>query len=133
MESEIMDVIKLIDNVDISFDAEKLNYISSAGLRVLLKIKKTAQKNIKIINVSDEVFDILNVTGFDNIFEVERQMRMISLDGCKKISSALNGEIYKLSDDEMFKLYGKNISLNQEGKELCPDSTSLWGAYSYSL
>ena len=125
MESEVMDVIKLIDNVDISFDVEKLDYISSAGLRVLLKIKKLTKKNIKIINVSDEVFDIFNVTGFDNIFEVERQMRMISLDGCKKISSALNGEIYKLSDDEMFKLYGRDVSLDEIKKERSYAQTAL--------
>ena len=125
MESEIMDVIKLIDNVDISFDVEKLDYISSAGLRVLLKVKKLIKNNIKIVNVSDEVFDIFNVTGFDKIFEVERQMRRISLEGCKKISSALNGEIYKLSDDEMFKLYGKDISLNEIKKERSYAQTAL--------
>ncbi len=125
MESEIMDVINLIDNVEISFDVEKLDYISSAGLRTLLKVKKQAQKNVKIVNVSDEVFDIFNVTGFDNIFEIERQMRKISLDGCKKISSALNGEIYKLSDDEVFKLYGKDISLNEIKKERSYAQTAL--------
>lgn len=125
VESEILDIIKFMDNVDISFDAQKLDYISSAGLRVLLKIKKKIPKNIKILNVSDEIFDIFNVTGFDNIFEIERQMRMISLDGCKKISSALNGEIYKLSDDEMFKLYGRNISLDEIKKERNYAQTAL--------
>ena len=120
-----MDESALFDDVDICFDADKLDYISSAGLRVLLKVKKATKKDIKITNVSDEVFDIFDVTGFDDIFDIERKMRSITIEGCTKISSALNGEIYRLSDDEMIKIYGKDISLADIKKERSYAQTAL--------
>ena len=109
--------ITILDNVDIVLDMAQLKYISSAGLRVLLKIKKKIQTDIRVVNVSDAIFDILNVTGFDEIFRVERQMRAISVSGCKKISSALNGEILQLSEDEMVKVFSNSIPLEEIKKE----------------
>ena len=117
LESELKDQDMLFDEIDIAFDMERLEYISSAGLRVMLKIKKSAKKPVRAVNVSDEVFDIFDVTGFSDIFVIERKMRTISLRGCKKISSALNGEIFQLSDDEMIKVYGKNVALSEVKSE----------------
>lgn len=125
VEGEIMDESPIFENVDIAFDAEKLEYISSAGLRVLLKVKKKTKKDITVRNVSDEVFDIFDVTGFGDIFKIERQMRTISLRGCKKISSALNGEIFQLSEDEMVKVYGKDIPLSEVKKERAYSQTAI--------
>lgn len=48
---------------EIVLDATKLEYISSAGLRVLLRIRKT-HPELRIRNVSPEVYDILEMTGF---------------------------------------------------------------------
>ena len=55
------------------FDFSKLEYISSAGLRVLLTAQKTMSKQGSMVvkNVSEEVFEILEVTGFSNILTVE--------------------------------------------------------------
>ncbi len=117
VEQEIMDESPIFESVDLAFDASKLEYISSAGLRVLLKVKKATKKDIVVKNVSDEVFDIFDVTGFSDIFKVERQMRSISLRGCKKISSSLNGEIFQLSEDEMIKVYPSSVSLEDIKKE----------------
>ena len=46
------------------FDADELEYISSAGLRVLMKIRKMISGEMRIYNVSSEVYDIFDVTGF---------------------------------------------------------------------
>ena len=48
---------------DITIDAAKLEYISSAGLRVLLKLKKSVKGSVNVINVSKDVYDIFDVTG----------------------------------------------------------------------
>ena len=55
------------------FDFEKLAYISSAGLRVLLSAQKTMNKQGKMIvkNVSDEVNDVFEITGFCDILTIE--------------------------------------------------------------
>ncbi len=116
-EQDVRSELSLVDDVGLAFDATKLEYISSAGLRVLLKFKKETKRPVKIFNVSDEVFDILDVTGFTEILDVERTMREISIRGCKLISSAINGEIYKLSDDEMIKVFAKTVTLEDIKKE----------------
>ncbi len=125
IEADLMDEGMLFDNVDIAFDAKDLEYISSAGLRVLLKVKKAVKRDIRIRNVSDEVFDIFDVTGFSDIFIVEREMRFVSLKGCKKISSALNGEIFQLSDDEMIKVYSSSVPLSEVKKERSYAQTAM--------
>ena len=54
-------------------DLEKLDYISSAGLRVLLSAQKTMNKQGKMIvkNASEEVMEIFEVTGFSDILTIE--------------------------------------------------------------
>ena len=58
---------------DLKFDLAKLEYISSAGLRVLLASQKTMNKqgSMVISNASDEVKEIFDVTGFSDILTIE--------------------------------------------------------------
>lgn len=125
IEKEIMDEMANWVDINVTFDALNLNYISSAGLRVLLKVRKKLKKPVRITNVSDEVFDILDVTGFTQMLDVERMMRTISIRGCKKISSAINGEIFQLSEDEMIKVYGGGVSLEEIKKERSYSQTAM--------
>ena len=58
----------------IVFDFSSLQYISSAGLRViLLFVKQTKTKNIdfKIINASEEIIDVFKLTGFIDIVSID--------------------------------------------------------------
>ena len=54
-------------------DFGSINYISSAGLRVLLGAQKkmNAQGSMELINVSDDVMDILEMTGFADILVIK--------------------------------------------------------------
>lgn len=66
---------KLSDDItSLVFDFAKLEYISSAGLRqVVSAYKKMSYKDgFKIINVSDEVFDVFKLTGFDQKINIEK-------------------------------------------------------------
>lgn len=58
---------------NLTFDLEQLEYISSAGLRVLLiAIKKmNAEGSIKVKNVNDLVGEVFEVTGFSDFVEIE--------------------------------------------------------------
>ena len=54
-------------------DLKNLEYISSAGLRVLLSAQKKMQKigSMKVVNVCDEVMDVFEMTGFADILVIE--------------------------------------------------------------
>ena len=52
-------------------DCDKLAYVSSAGLRVLLSAQKKAKASMKLINVCDLVMEVLEVTGFADILVIE--------------------------------------------------------------
>ena len=54
-------------------DFEKLDYISSAGLRVLLSAQKTMtqQGEMKLIHVGETIMEIFEVTGFSDILTIE--------------------------------------------------------------
>ena len=65
---------KNLDGVtDLTFDFKDLEYISSAGLRVLLTAQKvmTRQGSMKLIHVKDDVNEIFDVTGFSDILTIE--------------------------------------------------------------
>ena len=52
-------------------DCEKLAYISSAGLRVLLAAQKKAKGAMKLINVCELVMEVFEMTGFADILTIE--------------------------------------------------------------
>lgn len=58
---------------DLVLDFGKLEYISSAGLRVVLSAQKTMnrQGSMKIIHASEEVRDVFDITGFSDIMTIE--------------------------------------------------------------
>ena len=63
-----------LDGVEtLVLDLEKLAYISSAGLRVLLMAQKVMNKQGDMIikNVNEDVMEIFDVTGFVDIFNIE--------------------------------------------------------------
>ncbi|MBQ7668515.1 MAG: STAS domain-containing protein [Clostridia bacterium] len=55
------------------FDLKDLDYIASAGLRVLLNCQKkmSAQGNMIIKNANDNIKDVFEITGFSDILEIE--------------------------------------------------------------
>lgn len=61
------------DVTTLIFNFDKLIYISSAGLRVLLKFykKMNTQGNMKLINVNENIMEVLEMTGFTDFLTVE--------------------------------------------------------------
>lgn len=68
-----LSVLKDCTGHDIIIDCEKLEYISSSGLRILLAIKKNAiavGSKVNIVNLNDEILIVFKMTGFDGIFNL---------------------------------------------------------------
>ena len=61
------------DTKNLILDLKELNYISSAGLRVLLSAQKKMQNigSMKVINVCAEIMEIFEMTGFADILSIE--------------------------------------------------------------
>lgn len=108
VETEIFSSVKCNAPKYIVIDAEKLEYISSAGLRVLLRLKKMVE-NTQIVNASTEVYDIFDMTGFTEMINIKKAFRSISVEGCKVLGEGAFGITYKLNNDTIVKLYKKGV------------------------
>lgn len=91
-------------------DADKLEYISSAGLRVILKLRK-AEPGLAIINVSNEVYEIFEMTGFTEMLTVEKAFKRVSVEGCEFIAKGANGAVYRYDAETIVKTYYATDSL----------------------
>ena len=92
VEEEIMKIVAENAGLPIVVDCSELQYISSAGLRVIMKLKK-ANKDTTLIEVSPAVYDILETTGFTEIISIHKQLRTISVKGCPVIGKGAKGTV----------------------------------------
>ncbi len=92
-------------------DASDLEYISSAGLRILLQLRKK-HSDISITDVAPDVYEILDVTGFTQMMNVSRAYRKISVEGAEVIGRGANGTIYRIDKDNVVKVYNDPDSLD---------------------
>ena len=71
LEAVLKDALTGVE--ELTFDFEKLDYISSAGLRVLLAAQKTMnnQGSMKVKNANEIILEIFEVTGFSDILTIE--------------------------------------------------------------
>jgi len=104
VEEDILARLAGEDTAPVALDAANLQYISSAGLRVILRLKKR-HPGLRIFNVSSEVYEILEMTGFTEIMPVEKAYRIVSVEGCAVIGEGANGKIYRIDQDNVVKVY----------------------------
>ena len=85
-------------------DADNLEYISSAGLRVILRLRKEEPK-LAIINVAPDVYEVFDMTGFTDMVTVEKAYQRMSVEGCEFIAKGANGAVYRYNDETILKTY----------------------------
>ena len=115
-ETQIMDIYHAHTAKAVVLDAEKLRYISSSGLRVLLKLRKL-EENLKLINATPEVYDILEMTGFTDLFPVSQAYRTINLQDCEVLGAGGHGKVLRLNADTIVKLYYAGDSIEDIKRE----------------
>ena len=91
-------------NGELVLDAQELQYISSAGLRVVLRLKK-AYPSTKVINCNSEVYDIFDMTGFTEMMDISKAYRKLCVDGCEVVGEGANGIVYRTDPDTIVKVY----------------------------
>ena len=70
-EKAVFDAVN--ETSDVIADLEKLEFMSSAGLRVFLALQKLVSKNgsLKVKNVCDNIIEVFEITGFIDILDIE--------------------------------------------------------------
>ena len=104
VKNEINSQINGRTDIPVLVEAQDLEYISSAGLRVLLQLRKN-HPDFCIVDVSPEVYEILDVTGFTQMMKVSRAYKQVSVEGAEVIGRGANGTIYRIDSDNVVKVY----------------------------
>jgi uncharacterized protein (TIGR02172 family) len=105
---------------ELVLDFDGLDYVSSAGLRVILSAqKKMSARNGSMVvkNVSQAIAGVFEITGCDSILTYERKLRQLSVVGLEMIAKGANGECYKVDDETVLKLYYDYIDEASAEKE----------------
>ena len=105
VEQEIMKIIEEHQEPVLILDLERLDYISSAGLRLFLKLAKQYNDNLIVRNVSAEIYEIFSVTGFTSMMKIEKKLREISIEGCEVLGKGACGSIYRVDNETIVKVY----------------------------
>ena len=103
-EEKIFNIKKNNPGKHVVVDADKLEYISSAGLRVILRLRKEEPK-LAIINVAADVYEVFDMTGFTDMVTVEKAYKRMSVEGCEFIAKGANGAVYRYNDETILKTY----------------------------
>ena len=110
-EREALAAVDDAQAASVVVDAAELAYVSSAGLRVFMKLAKRANGTLQVLNASQDVYEIFEVTGFTALFDVKKRLREVSVEGCELIGQGGYGRVYRIDDETIVKVYNPGISL----------------------
>ena len=117
IEHEIEEIIAKNQFKRLILQFENLHYISSAGLRILLKLKQK-YKEVIVVEASLEVYDILSMTGFANIMEVHKALKRVYVSGAKVIGEGFFSTVYRIDKDTIIKVFNRVSDPFQIEREL---------------
>ena len=109
VEKEINTLLADCDAVNLILDLSELEFISSVGIRIILRLAKKFGW-LTVRDCQSEVYSVLEMTGLTKIITVTRALRDVSPDGAPIIGKGFAGTVYRLSDDLILKLYAEGIT-----------------------
>ena len=116
-EKEADGIIQKNSFSKLTFDFSKLTYISSAGLRVILKFKQRYD-SCNIIEACLEVYDIFEMTGFTNIMKIKKALKNIDVSNAKIIGEGFFSTVYRIDKDTIIKVFNRVSDQDQIEREL---------------
>ena len=114
------EINKIIENnpfKSLILDFDKVSYISSAGLRIILKLKQRYD-DFSVINASLEVYDVFQMTGFTSMMSIKKALRKIDLTGAEVIGDGFFSTVYRLNKDTIVKVFNRTSDPDQIEREL---------------
>lgn len=118
MQDEIQKLLAKAGNFEqLICDVEGVSYISSSGLRLLLNLAKR-HPSFRVVEAQPEVYHVLDMTGFTKIMSVDRALRKMSVEGCEHIGSGGVGEVYRIDDDTIIKVFREGSTMEEVNTEM---------------
>lgn len=117
VEKEIDETLKGKAFDKLVLDFSHISYISSAGLRIILKLKQK-YNDISIVETSLEVYDIFQMTGFANIMNIKKGLKRIYLSGAEVVGDGYYSTVYRVDKDTIIKVFNRVSDSEQIEREL---------------
>ena len=110
LEAQVENALEGLSNASCLVDAGKLGYIASAGIRVLMELAKRC-KEVKIFDVTRDIYDIFSMTGVTNLVTVERRIRSIQPPSPGTLlRKDRDGDVYRGTDELTVKLFPPEVT-----------------------
>ena len=117
IEKEAREILEKEEFNALVLDFASVRYISSAGLRIVLKFKQQ-YKNVSIEECSLEVYDILAMTGFVNMLPVKKALKRLYVSGAKVIGEGFFSTVYRIDKDTIVNVFNRTSDPDQIEREL---------------
>ena len=119
VENELRELCREHPCDSVELDCDRLEYCTSAGLRVILRLKQNVDDTV-LTNVNADLYNIFEMTGFTEMMEVHKGYRVISVEDCEVIGQGANGKVYRIDPDTIVKVYLNPDALPEihRGREL---------------
>ncbi len=109
IEDDINALAAEISPTRVHLDGSSLTYLSSAGLRIVMRLLKR-YGDVRIVNAAPEVYDVLDMTGLTEMLSVTRLPREQSLEGLQQIGAGAFGRVYRLDAERVVKVYAPEVN-----------------------
>ena len=117
IEKEIDNILKEQTFDKLVLDFSRISYISSAGLRIVLKLKQKYNK-VSIVETSLEVYDIFQMTGFTNIMDIKKGLKRVYISGAEVVGTGYYSTVYRVDKDTIIKVFNRVSDPAQIEREL---------------
>lgn len=124
IEKTLFDVVENNDFEKLILEASELNYISSIGIRLLMKLNKKVN-HLEIIRVNPEVEDILLKIGLDTIIPIFSDRKVIYSKNLEVIQDMDNYTVYKLEDNKALKV----LKNDEERESVIEEKNNIKAAF----
>ena len=118
VEKEIFEIVEKNQNFEkLILDFSEVDYISSAGLRTILKVKQ-AHDDLSVIETSLEVYETFSMTGFTTLMDIRKALRRVDISNAKVIGDGFYSTVYRLDGDTIVKVFNRTSDPHQIEREL---------------
>lgn len=117
LEKEIFELLEKENFKKLILDFSNVQYISSAGLRLVLKLKQQIG-DISVIETSLEVYDTFSMTGFTELIEIRKALRKIDVSKAEVVGDGFFSTVYRIDRDTIVKVFNRTSDPHQIEREL---------------